>query len=488
MGGIGSGKTSSTNLVQEVGREISVVFDSDVMQKTNRKQALAFRAAMSNQFDEILYGGAYRGGKSYLLAMVAVAKALTIEGSKSIITSYRLAQLKGQIWPIVLDVLPKELIESSRENPTPRAKLKNGSEIIGIPANDPMNFRGYNDVAFVGADEANLIPEACFPEIKARFSRPKDALWRPLLLCTCNPSAGYIKKHYITEVKNPATTKFIQATVFDNEAIDHDEYARQMIAEHGENSRHVRRYLYGDWNTFEGQVFEQFDPHLHTDDFELDPRRYYTRVCGMDYGLRNPTVIAYIAMDSDGVFYIYDELHVRETLPNGIQEAHEEKCRAHHLAEDEATPFADPTMWQRDKSTGVAPAEVFEIGLTNGKHMPLHKANNSYRGVTTLQSLLAQNRLVVHSRCQHIIAAFSEFRYRPETNTQQLRGETSEDYDKHMKDPIDAVRYAINQLMPPDRDYVYMSGAPRQGMLYIENPEDEEYEVDPAFDRLAPSW
>lgn len=489
MGGLGSGRRSTVK--QPDSREIVIqeMFDVDRIAAVNTKQALAFKLAMSDTIDELLYGGAFRGGKTYLLALVCVAKALTIPGARCILTSYRLKSLKEQLWPIVRQMLPNDVLDgNTRENPTPRAQLKNGSEIIGIAANAPENFRGYNDIVFCGADEANLIPEACFPEIKARFSRPKGSTHRPLLLCTCNPAPGYIKDHFITNVKSPETTKFIQATVYDNTAIDAEEYAR-IIMESYPSERDQRRYLLGDWTAFDGQVFDQYQPMKHCEAFELDPQRHYTRACGMDYGFRNPTVIAYMAMDAEGRVFVYDEFCQSEALPEVIEEAHSEKVRINRLNEEDAMPEADPSMWQRDKASGVAPAEIFEVGLTNGKQMLLSKANNSYRGIPTLQSLIAQDKLFIHAeRCPNIDKAFREFRYRPETNTQQLRGEISEHYDSHMKDYIDAVRYGINKLIPPGKDRIELARERSRSVLGVDGYDPDVYEVDPGWERVGFGW
>ena len=332
---------------------------------------------------EALYGGAAGGGKS---------DALVIEALRQVEIPYYKALILRKTFPQLAELIDKTLNYYPRIYPKARyngsthtwtfpsgAKIRFGSM---QHAKDKIQYQGqaYDFVAF---DE---LTHFTLEEYTYLFSRcrPNGAGTRCYIRSTANPGGighGWVKERFITaaapmtpipeEVKwrDPSGKEyvktqsriFVPSSVFDNPALlENDPDYVQRLASMPEAERNA--LLYGDWNSFNGQVFSEW-----RNDSEHYADRQNTHViapfripkdwniwCGMDWGYSRPFAIGWYAVDHDGRLYRIREYYGCTDTPNtGVRlEPSEVARRLKAIEEDDPNlrgrriqRVGDPAIW-----------------------------------------------------------------------------------------------------------------------------------------------
>jgi phage terminase large subunit len=338
--------------------------------------------------DEVLYGGAAGGGKSAAIVGDAFKNALKYPGINILILRRTLGELEGSIILKMLEWYPREL-----------CKYNSSKHVweFTIPGNNSRIWCGYceqekdvyryqgKEFEIIYMDEATHFTESQFKYLKSRNrTANQEALklgLRPQMKLTTNPGGvGHVwvkkrfidigeweTKHTIQETNDeeepisvdgkPVTTDriFIPAKLSDNQYIDNDYEAKLMTME--EKLR--RQLLDGDWDALEGQFFSEFSRAIHVvKPFAIphDWRRFRM----MDEGYNDPYVCLWGAVDRDGNLYIYREFIKSKLLSS------EQAKRTLELSEGENIEYSvgDTSFWNKGKTSGESPAEVFaKMGL-----------------------------------------------------------------------------------------------------------------------------
>lgn len=257
----------------------------------------------------------------------------------------------------------------------------NGSQIIFKYCDtekDTDRFQG-TEVDIIFIDEATQMTEDQIKDIVACL-RGVNAFPKRVYF-TCNPGGighAYIKRLFVDRQyvygEYPDEYTFIQSLVTDNTALmkSMPEYVRQLEAL-PEAKR--KAWLYGDWNSFVGQVFKEWrnDPDHYKDrrwthvidDFPIDKSWDIYR--SFDFGYAKPFSVGWYAVDHKDRIYRIREYYGCTGEPNvGVMMTPQEI--AEHIAEIERTDpnlkgrqingIADPAIW--DKSHGESIAEMME--------------------------------------------------------------------------------------------------------------------------------
>lgn len=337
--------------------------------RPNPKQDLALR----DKHRHVAYGGARGGGKSWFIRKKAALLALRWSGIRICIVRRTYPELEeNHIIPMRADLLGKARYNRSDK----RFTFVNGSTIkFQYCKNDSDldNFQGVEyDVIFI--DEATQFSEFQLKSIiacnRGTNSFPKRVYY------TCNPGGqghGYIKRLFVDrnfqDGENPEDYHFIQALVQDNEALmkSDPDYVRNLEAL---PPKLREAWLYGSWNVFEGQFFEDFvdDPNHYED-------RQYTHVIepfeiptgwniyrSYDFGYAKPFSCAWWAVDYEGIAYRILELYGCTGVPNeGVkwepdkQFAEIKKVESEHpwLKGKRIMGVADPSIWDTSRGTSI---------------------------------------------------------------------------------------------------------------------------------------
>ena len=351
-------------------------------------------AFLSASKKHVGFGGARGGGKSWSVRTKAKILAVTYAGIKLLIVRRTFPELVNNH----INQLREELHGIARYNKTEKVfTFPNGSTIKFGYCNNDKDLDQYQgaeyDVIFL--DEATQLQEMWIKKITACVRGVNDFPKR--IYYTCNPggaSHGYFKRLFIDRQyeagEDPEDYSFIQALVTDNKALmaSQPDYIKQLEAL---PPKLREAWLYGRWDIFEGQFFEDFRTtpdiekcaaagitpeeaaaqHRWThviEPFDLNTgeRRGWNIMRSYDFGYNKPFSLGYWAVDYDGVLYRIMEMYGCTQTPNeGVKWAPDEQFRRIREFENEhpwlkgrkiVDSVADPAIW--DASFGESIAET----------------------------------------------------------------------------------------------------------------------------------
>lgn len=438
---------------------------------------------------EALYGGAAGGGKS---------DALLVEALRQVKVPHYRAILFRKTYPQLTELIDRS-IELYR-GAFPRAVYNASGHVWTFPSGakiyfgnmqhtkDRHNYQGKR-YDFIGFDELTHFTWDEYSYLMSR-NRPGGPGTRVYLRATSNPGGighGWVKDRFITaappmttiweehEVRRPDGSRetlrrsriFVPATVFDNrKMLENDPNYLANLAMMPEAEKNA--LLYGDWNSFEGQVFREWrnDPEHYEDGlwthviqpFKIPPSWRVWR--GFDFGYSRPFSVGWYAADPDGKLYRIREYYGNKGPNIGLKLNPVEI--AEHIREIERE---DPNLQGRD-ILGVADPAIFEEsrGPSIADMMAKHPNyvlwrpgdNTRLAGKMQLHNRLAFDErgecmLQVFDTCQHFIRTVPDLCY-DESNV--------EDVDTDQEDHIyDECRYVLMEspisprpsVKPPER-------------------------------------
>lgn len=150
---------------------------------------------------------------------------------------------------------------------------------------------------------------------------------------------------------------FIPSKVQDNKFLlqyDADYINRLMNL----SERDQRTLLYGEWDVFEGQYFNEFNRDIHVIEPFVIPA-HWKRYIAMDYGL-DMLAVLWFAIDTERNAYVYKEVHEKNLI---ISEAAKKIIDINNNEKYEYI-YAPRDLWNRRQDTGKSVATIFyENGL-----------------------------------------------------------------------------------------------------------------------------
>lgn len=447
---------------------------NNIVWKPQRKQA-EFQARPEY---EVLYGGAAGGGKSDALVAEAL-RQVHIPHYKGIIfrkTYPQLRELINKSKRIYPSVFPDAKYNASEHMWT----FKSGAKIyFGNMANSDsyLNYQGLS-FAFIGFDELTHFTQEEYEYLFSR-NRADGPGVRVYIRATANPGGighGWVKERFITPAKPGTPIKyettvtdnngnritltreriFIPSSVWDNkELLKNDPNYLANLAMLPDAKR--KALLYGDWNSFSGQVFTEWRNNPENTDrrwthvikpFEIP--KHWRRYRSFDFGYAKPFAVQWWAQDPDGIVYLYRQLYGCTDTPNtGVKWEPSEIARKIREIEDEeknAYPIlgvADPSIW--DESRGSAGTV---INMMEREGIYFDKGDNKrIPGKMQLHHRLAFDEdgfpmMYVFNTCREFIRTLPNLVY-DEKNSEDINT-SMEDHD------YDACRYflMLNPIAP----------------------------------------
>ncbi|MDR2515450.1 MAG: phage terminase large subunit [Christensenellaceae bacterium] len=333
--------------------------------------------------DEILYGGAAGGGKSTAVVMDAFLRCQKHPGTKAYLFRRSYRELDDVLLPELLMRLPSAFAAinlSSHE-----LRLPNGSVLRFRHCekdNDRFRYQGA-EIHWLYIDELTHFPLVVYDFLKTRLRARKELGVKPLVRCTSNPGGpghAWVRARFIDPVapgtrqtlriehdgiKGERTLRYIPARVADNPHIA-EGYALEL-AQKPEALR--KALLHGDWNAFEGQVFEGFrdDPEGYgtrrfshvIEPFEVP--KSWRRFRSFDFGYSKPFSVGWWALSPEGALYRYREWYGCTGRPNeGLRL--DPKQIAKEIAQSEkahekglkVVGYADPSIFDGSRGESIA--------------------------------------------------------------------------------------------------------------------------------------
>lgn len=338
------------------------------------------------------YGGARGGGKSWAVRVKAILLCSAHAGIKVLIVRKTYKELVNNHVIPLQAMLPPEV---ARYNKTEKVfTFINGSTIWFGYCNNDSDLDQYQgaeyDVIFL--DEATQLKEEWIRKINLAVRQPNGLPKRTYY--TCNPggvSHNYIKRLFIDKVYEgaeiPDNYSFTQALVTDNKVLMEmqPEYKAELEAL---PPKLREAWLYGSWDIFEGQFFEEFaDRKEHYQDRQwshvIDPFEipsHWRIYRGLDWGYNKPSSVGWFAVDDDDVIYHILELYTCKSPNEGLKwtpsqlftEIHRIEAEHRWLKGKKIIGIADPAIW--DAETGESIAETaakHQVYFNKGDHKRL---------------------------------------------------------------------------------------------------------------------
>lgn len=361
-----------------------------VMNEPNPKQRLMFMSRARR----IGYGGARGGGKSWAVRYKSILMAANnYPGIRILIVRRTYPELINNHINPMKQIIPKSV---AGYNTTEKVfKFRNGSRIEFGYLDSDKDLDRYQGVEYdiIFIDEATQITEYQYKALCACV-RGVNGFPKRIYL-TMNPGGrghAWVKRLFIDRKylpgENPEDYEFIQARVDDNTALmeSDPEYKSNLEAL---PPKLRKAWLDGDWDIFEGQVFEEFrDLPEHYQDRKwthvIDPfdiPAHWNVYRSYDFGYSKPFSCAWWTVDGDGVLYRILEFYGcpnQETSPNeGVKLSPDEQFRRireierqhPYLKNRRITGVADPAIWNAESGESVADtAAKYGIYFSKGDH------------------------------------------------------------------------------------------------------------------------
>lgn len=320
--------------------------------------------------DEVLFGGAAGGGKSFGQLIDAMVFAIRYKGSRQLILRRTLVELERTLILNSLILYPKEIYSYniSRHIGT----FAGGSTIEFGYCDAESDVHKYQSAEYdvIRFDELTHFTEQMYIYL---ISRVRGVNGFPKQVkSTTNPGGvghEWVKRRFVDIVESDreialstGTRIFLRANVRDNFFLmKGDKGYLKRLENLSEGDR--RALLDGEWNLDCGRYFDEWKRDIHVvKPFEIPKswRRYFV----MDYGL-DMLAGYFIALDGQERGYVYKEIyesnHIISSAAKRIAQESEGVIEAYYAPSD---------LWSRRQESGLSAAEIF---YENG--VPLVKAN-----------------------------------------------------------------------------------------------------------------
>lgn len=427
----------------------------------------------SHDVDELLYGGAAGGGKTEWLLWHAYKLCVEQPGHTVLMLRRTLPDLEKSVVDRSLERFSPEhamYLVGKRE-----WRFKNGSKIVLGYCQEETDVRQYlsREYDLIVFEELTDFTQRQYRMIVSRCRTRQDKRnrgIRPHIISATNPGGvghTWVKNHfvlrtdygakigtYIVKVGSARRERriaFVPARVSDNPSID-QEYVFNLATL---DDTRRRQLLDGDWDTFEGQYFTEFDRDVHVVEPFAIPESW-TRIRGYDYGFAAPYCCLWAAIDWDGNVYVYREAysgyvdgqgHVQVRSLTATEQGKNIVARSVYDTDGDrageperiAYTVADPSIFSKT-GTGVSIATMLRSeGLITKKAM-----NARIDGWNRVRDFLrgtpdnGHPHIRIFPACEHLIRTIPEQMHDTGTSA------NPEDLDTDLEDhAVDALRYLL---------------------------------------------
>lgn len=421
-------------------------------------------AFLSSSEQEVLYGGAAGGGKSYAMLADPVryfnnSKAQMLLVRRSTEELRELINVSKQLYP---DAIPGiKFLERDKTWIAPSGATLWLSYLDR--EDDVMRYQG-QAFNWIGFDELTQWPSPyAWNYMRSRLRTTSGSGLSLYQRATSNPGGPghqWVKKMFI-DPETPGKSfwatdmdsgevivypkghsregeklfkrKFIPATLFDNPYLSDDGMYEANLLSLPEHQR--RQLLEGDWDINEGAAFPEFNRNIHVIE-PYDIPKNWVRFRACDYGYGSYSGVLWFAVAPDEQLVIYRELYVSKVLATDLADMVLEA-----EAEDKVRyGVLDSSLWHKRGDTGPSLAETM---IRKGcRWRPSDRSagsrvsgKNEVHRRLQVDDFTEEPRLVVFNTCKNLIAQLPSL---------PLDKNNPEDVDTKSEDHLyDALRYGL---------------------------------------------
>ena len=429
--------------------------DDNVVFRPNKGPQTSFLAASEQ---EVLFGGAAGGGKSYAL-LADCMRGIVYPDYVALIlrrTNDELRELKQKSKELYPQIDPGAKWSEKNSEWT----FSSGARIwmTYLDRDDDVSRYQGQAFAYIAFDELTHWPTPyAWDYLRSRL-RTTNKNITPYMRATTNPGGpghAWVKKTFIDPapygkafwatnietgetMKNPHTgeplfkRRFIPSLLSDNPYLAESGYLESLLAL-PEDKR--RALLEGDWDVAEGAAFKEFSRVKHVvEPFELPSSTKVFRAA--DYGYGAHSCVLWFAVMPSGQVIVVDEIYEKELLAIDLADMVMERDK--HWGTSYG--ILDSSTWHRRGDVGVSIAEAM---IKRGcRWKPSDRSKGSrVSGKQTIHQMLADDpilgepKLLIFNTCVNLISQLP---------TIPLDKNNPDDVDTKVEDhAYDALRYGL---------------------------------------------
>ena len=346
--------------------------------------------------DEVLYGGAAGGGKSYAICWDALMRLLKYPGTHAYLFRRTYPELEMTLVKTMLTIVPKALGRYVAE--MHELRLINGSVAhfchLQNEGEGLLKYQGA-EIHWLYFDELTHFTKAMYDYLRTRLRAERKLGIVPCVRCASNPGGpghAWVKARFVDATdcgrrvrEIPVTSEVLGTTAVRKVqyipalATDNPHLTRDYVIELEQKPRALREALLeGKWDAFDGQAFPEFtdDPAHYEDGLYTHVIRpfkipyHWPRCVSFDHGYTRPFSFGVWAVDEEGRVYRYKERYgcvpgepnTGLTLPPGeIAQELAELLESEFADGIRPRGIADPAIW--DRSRGMSVEEQIRTGF-----------------------------------------------------------------------------------------------------------------------------
>jgi phage terminase large subunit len=404
-----------------------------------------------------LFSGGFGSGKTVALVLKAILLSQMMPGNFGLIGRLTYPELRDTTQKTFFEFCPPDWYAESNGGVWNKSenyiRLYNGSEIIfrHLDTISEKELLSLN-LGFFGIDQAEEISESVFHVLQSRLRR--NNIPRRYGFLICNPAGhNWLWNRFHPESKERMRdSHYVESTTYDNKRNLPEDYIKHM--EDSYSPEMVKRFLYGSWDVFEGQVFVEFDKKVHViDPFEIP--EHWEKLVSIDHGLVNPTAVLFGAIDQDGNIFIFDE-HYQAERPVSY---HADIIKKRIEGQKISLMVIDPSTTAKTREKDGFPFSVLQEYNDYGI-FPVPGNNDVSASINRIKEFLKVNptrfnprtgkkgspQLFFFRNCEYTISELNKYHWKKMRSLAPRNPlEQTTDIDDHT---VDALRYMIMSRWP----------------------------------------
>lgn len=346
------------------------------------------------------------------------------------------------------------------------------SEVLFMHLDDLQSLTNMNLSGF-WIDQAEEVSEDAFDFLVGRIRRPTRQ--REGFITFNMNGHDWIWRRFLKKIGSdgkPLTNAndyfLVTASTLENRENLPEDYLKRLLAQPQE---YVKRYVYGSWDVFAGQIYDEFNPFYHVLPQPFPIPQGWERFRMIDHGQKNPTCCLWGAVDFDGNIYVYQEYYQELSVVSMHVKAINDMSKVRTMGGDIINDMysytvIDPSTHaktrEKDGYRFSVADEYLDAGIATiaGQNDVLAGINrvkeylkidqNHYHPFRKIdgEPITGSPRLFIFPNCTNLIEEIEEYKWKQYTGKalgSVDRDEVKEAPVKRKDHAVDALRYGIMQ-------------------------------------------
>jgi len=384
----------------------------------------------------ILYGGT-GSGKSWFVAQKLLYRCLLSfqnKIEKFLVVMKTRESLKKAAYQQLVDLVKLYNLEClCRITQSPMKILfRNGSQILFTGLDKPdLQLKSLPSLSSIWLEEADLLTREDLKQVNIRLRGYMPTYGQIIL--TFNPTTcnSWIKADFFDqEVPN---TTLDRSTYLDNPFLPvNDPAIQEVIRLKDIDPVFYSVYALGQWGILQESIFQNFEIVADL----INDKDITTRMCGLDFGVNDPSALVEVALDKFQNVYVVSELYKRGL--SNIELYHK------------LTPWKSRQIY-----CDTDPAKIKDFLAQGFRMKAAQKGSGSIMlGIDWLRC----RKIFIHESCVNFIKEINSYVYKKDRSGNILDYTPDPKCSDHL---MDALRYAVSGLVKPVK-FEYLVGGYRE--------------------------